>query len=71
MSATGLALALCGEALRKAAILTARRNFTHVIAFEKRQSHQLIVSGVRVRPSSVSCMQTRSDGCSRAKMLCV
>ena len=48
---TGVALlgALCvvlGEALRKVAILTARRNFTHLIRTERAQEHQLVRHGV-------------------------
>jgi protein-S-isoprenylcysteine O-methyltransferase len=46
ISAAGLVLALSGEAMRKAAILTAQHSFTHAVAFEKRRQHQLVTSGV-------------------------
>lgn len=48
ISAAGLVAALSGEALRKAAMLTAQHSFTHAVAFEKRRQHQLITSGVSV-----------------------
>lgn len=46
LSAAGLALLLAGEALRKAAMVTAAANFTHDIAAVKRPSHTLVTHGV-------------------------
>jgi protein-S-isoprenylcysteine O-methyltransferase len=46
LSPIGLALAIAGDALRKAAWLTARFAFTHKIKREKRPGHVLITSGV-------------------------
>lgn len=42
----GLALLLCGEALRKAAMVTAGRSFTHAVAVKKRDVHDLVTRGV-------------------------
>jgi len=42
----GLALLLCGEALRKAAMVTAGRGFTHAVAVKKRADHELVTRGV-------------------------
>ncbi|CAL9703725.1 unnamed protein product [Knipowitschia caucasica] len=46
VSALGLVMVLCGEALRKAAMLTAGSNFNHIVQNEKAQSHVLVTSGV-------------------------
>ncbi|KAL3063701.1 protein-S-isoprenylcysteine O-methyltransferase [Trematomus bernacchii] len=46
LSVVGLLLVLCGEALRKAAMLTAGSNFNHIVQNEKAQSHVLVTSGV-------------------------
>lgn len=42
----GLLMVLCGEALRKAAMLTAGSNFNHIVQNEKAYSHVLVTSGV-------------------------
>ncbi|KTF87771.1 hypothetical protein cypCar_00013605 [Cyprinus carpio] len=42
----GLVMVLCGEGLRKAAMLTAGSNFNHIVQNEKSQSHVLVTSGV-------------------------
>ncbi|KAG7264348.1 hypothetical protein CRUP_020873 [Coryphaenoides rupestris] len=42
----GLAMVLCGECLRKAAMLTAGSNFNHIVQNEKAQSHVLVTGGV-------------------------
>lgn len=39
-------MVLCGEGLRKAAMLTAGSNFNHIVQNEKAQSHVLVTSGV-------------------------
>mmetsp|Transcript_88093 Transcript_88093/g.174829 ORF Transcript_88093/g.174829 Transcript_88093/m.174829 type:complete len:290 (-) Transcript_88093:12-881(-) len=39
-------LAFCGWALRTAALFTARSNFTHLVAWRKATSHQLVTHGV-------------------------
>ncbi len=44
--AIGLALIVAGECLRKAAIITAGRNFTHRIAETKSADHRLVTRGV-------------------------
>uniref|UniRef100_A0A8C6UW70 Protein-S-isoprenylcysteine O-methyltransferase n=1 Tax=Neogobius melanostomus TaxID=47308 RepID=A0A8C6UW70_9GOBI len=46
ISVVGLVMVLCGEALRKAAMLTAGSNFNHIVQNEKAQSHVLVTSGV-------------------------
>ncbi|XP_013880182.1 protein-S-isoprenylcysteine O-methyltransferase isoform X2 [Austrofundulus limnaeus] len=46
LSLVGLLMVLCGEALRKAAMLTAGSNFNHIVQNEKAQSHVLVTSGV-------------------------
>lgn len=46
MSVVGLIMVLCGEGLRKAAMLTAGSNFNHIVQNEKAQSHVLVTSGV-------------------------
>eukprot|EP00897_Mesotaenium_endlicherianum_P006170 jgi/Mesen1/5581/ME000281S04636 len=42
----GLALVILGEAIRKAAYVTARHNFTHDIKHERRPNHQLVTRGI-------------------------
>ncbi|KAK1801776.1 hypothetical protein P4O66_022422 [Electrophorus voltai] len=42
----GLVMVLCGEGLRKSAMLTAGSNFNHIVQNEKSQSHVLVTSGV-------------------------
>jgi protein-S-isoprenylcysteine O-methyltransferase len=44
--AAGLALVLVGEATRKLAMFTARHNFSHLIATERRADHVLVTHGV-------------------------
>lgn len=46
LSCVGLLMVLCGEVLRKAAMLTAGSNFNHIVQNEKAQSHVLVTSGV-------------------------
>lgn len=46
LSLVGLVMVLCGEGLRKAAMLTAGSNFNHIVQNEKSQSHVLVTSGV-------------------------
>lgn len=46
ISYVGLVLCAVGEILRKAAIWTARDNFTHLVQQEKTQTHALVTSGV-------------------------
>ncbi|CAL8363817.1 unnamed protein product [Lota lota] len=45
-SLLGLLMVLCGECLRKAAMLTAGSNFNHIVQNEKAQSHVLVTGGV-------------------------
>ncbi|XP_065175089.1 protein-S-isoprenylcysteine O-methyltransferase-like [Sycon ciliatum] len=42
----GLVLVASGEFLRKAAMFTARSNFSHIVAFRKRSDHELVTHGV-------------------------
>ncbi|CAM4679817.1 unnamed protein product [Leuciscus chuanchicus] len=42
----GLVMVLCGDSLRKAAMLTAGSNFNHIVQNEKAQSHVLVTTGV-------------------------
>lgn len=46
ISILGLSLAMGGELIRKTAMFTAGRNFTHTIASEKDPDHQLVTSGI-------------------------
>jgi len=46
ISYVGLALCTVGEVVRKAAIWTARDNFTHLVQQEKTQTHLLVTQGV-------------------------
>ncbi|XP_074538498.1 protein-S-isoprenylcysteine O-methyltransferase [Halichoeres trimaculatus] len=46
LSLVGLFMVLCGESLRKAAMLTAGSNFNHIVQNEKAQSHVLVTTGV-------------------------
>ncbi|XP_061758361.1 protein-S-isoprenylcysteine O-methyltransferase-like [Nerophis ophidion] len=46
LSVAGLLMVLCGEALRKSAMLTAGSNFNHIVQNEKAHSHVLVTSGV-------------------------
>uniref|UniRef100_A0A3Q3JTX9 Protein-S-isoprenylcysteine O-methyltransferase n=1 Tax=Monopterus albus TaxID=43700 RepID=A0A3Q3JTX9_MONAL len=46
LSFVGLLMVLCGEGLRKAAMLTAGSNFNHIVQNEKARSHVLVTSGV-------------------------
>ncbi|KAM9856101.1 protein-S-isoprenylcysteine O-methyltransferase [Aulostomus maculatus] len=46
LSIVGLLMVLCGEGLRKAAMLTAGSNFNHIVQNEKAQSHVLVTGGV-------------------------
>ncbi|XP_055640314.1 protein-S-isoprenylcysteine O-methyltransferase isoform X2 [Toxorhynchites rutilus septentrionalis] len=42
----GLLLCLGGEALRKLAMITASKNFSHIVQFERHQGHELVTFGV-------------------------
>jgi len=42
----GLILCIGGEAMRKVAMLTAQKNFTHVVQTEKSEGHRLVTHGV-------------------------
>ena len=46
MQQAGLALVLLGELVRKAGIVTARHNFTHVVQLTRRPQHELVTRGV-------------------------
>ncbi|KAI5066096.1 hypothetical protein GOP47_0018720 [Adiantum capillus-veneris] len=46
ISYIGVALVITGEAVRKAAILTARQNFTHDIKIFHRENHELVTRGI-------------------------
>ncbi|XP_057713610.1 protein-S-isoprenylcysteine O-methyltransferase [Corythoichthys intestinalis] len=46
LSFLGLLMVMCGEALRKTAMLTAGSNFNHIVQNEKAYSHVLVTSGV-------------------------
>ncbi|KAL4622524.1 protein-S-isoprenylcysteine O-methyltransferase-like [Arapaima gigas] len=46
LSLAGLFMVLCGECLRKSAMLTAGSNFNHIVQNEKAQSHVLVTAGV-------------------------
>ncbi|XP_036388203.1 protein-S-isoprenylcysteine O-methyltransferase-like [Megalops cyprinoides] len=46
LSLLGLLMVVCGEGLRKSAMLTAGSNFNHIVQNEKAQSHVLVTSGV-------------------------
>ncbi|CAI5947895.1 unnamed protein product [Closterium sp. NIES-64] len=46
MAWVGGALLLVGEAVHKAAMVTARRSFTHAIQMEKRREHRLVTYGL-------------------------
>ena len=42
----GLLMVVCGEALRKIAMVTAATNFSHVVQYYKRSGHELVTHGV-------------------------
>ncbi|XP_055548110.1 protein-S-isoprenylcysteine O-methyltransferase [Wyeomyia smithii] len=42
----GLSLCLTGEVLRKLAMITASKNFSHIVQFERHQGHELVTTGV-------------------------
>jgi protein-S-isoprenylcysteine O-methyltransferase len=46
LSWVGLALCVAGEALRKAAMFHAGRNFNHIVQSDKKADHLLVTSGV-------------------------
>ncbi|KIO12702.1 hypothetical protein M404DRAFT_993684 [Pisolithus tinctorius Marx 270] len=46
ISQLGIALALSGQILRTAAMIYASTNFSHSVAFRKRESHKLVTDGV-------------------------
>ncbi len=45
-SRLGMAMIILGEMIRKAGMLTARRNFTHDVQIYRRDGHVLITSGI-------------------------
>jgi protein-S-isoprenylcysteine O-methyltransferase len=42
----GIAMVLVGQALRSTAMIHASTNFSHSVAFRKRQTHELVTDGV-------------------------
>lgn len=46
VSYTGLAMVVVGEGLRKLAVVTANKSFTHDIKVDKRQEHKLVTHGI-------------------------
>ncbi|KAF9226568.1 ICMT-domain-containing protein [Gyrodon lividus] len=46
ISAIGILLVFAGQALRTTAMVHASTNFSHSVAFRKRESHQLVTEGV-------------------------
>lgn len=46
MAIIGLILALTGEFIRKLAMFTAGRNFTHLVSVKKETQHELITHGI-------------------------
>ncbi|KAI9344189.1 Isoprenylcysteine carboxyl methyltransferase family-domain-containing protein, partial [Zopfochytrium polystomum] len=46
LNVTGICLVLACQWLRTTAMLTAGRNFTHLVAYHKRPSHRLVTVGV-------------------------
>ncbi|XP_022914188.1 protein-S-isoprenylcysteine O-methyltransferase [Onthophagus taurus] len=46
LSNIGAIICICGEILRKAAMLTAKSNFTHMVQCEKQPDHVLVTHGI-------------------------
>jgi protein-S-isoprenylcysteine O-methyltransferase len=46
VSMIGLVMAICGELVRKSAMITAGKNFTHYISVSKSPHHELITHGI-------------------------
>lgn len=46
LSYTGLAMVVVGDSLRKLAVITANKSFTHDIKVERRQEHKLVTHGI-------------------------
>lgn len=42
----GLVICICGEILRKVAIITANSNFNHLVQYRKAEDHKLVTHGV-------------------------
>lgn len=42
----GIVLVICGEMIRKLAILTAGRSFNHIVQYHKNEDHVLVTHGV-------------------------
>jgi protein-S-isoprenylcysteine O-methyltransferase len=42
----GISMVLIGQALRSTAMIHASTNFSHSVAFRKRQAHELVTDGV-------------------------
>ena len=42
----GIVICLCGEILRKLAILTASKSFNHIVQYHKNEDHVLVTHGV-------------------------
>lgn len=61
-TACGVAVAAAGEAVRKAGVLTARRNFTHRVQFQRREGHVLVTHGIYRCDSMHACIPRRCQG---------
>lgn len=46
ISTVGCIMVVCGEILRKVAMITAGSNFTHMVQYRKRDEHELVTTGV-------------------------
>jgi protein-S-isoprenylcysteine O-methyltransferase len=46
VSNIGLLLVVLGEVIRKTAIITAEKNFTHDIKMDYHESHKLVIHGI-------------------------
>ena len=46
LTPSGLMLALCGEAMRKMAMFTARESFSHIVQTVRHDDHVLVTSGI-------------------------
>jgi len=42
----GITLIIVGQILRSAAMIHASTNFSHTVAFKKRDSHRLVIDGI-------------------------
>lgn len=46
VTSIGVALVIAGQALRSTAMIHASTNFSHTVAFQKRDRHRLVTDGV-------------------------